>query len=359
MFAYRSDVGHDAPMRHSTLMMIGVVLCASLCGPRAFAQGQDSTPGERNLRVMAELLPGLYDNVNQSYFDSRRKLPQADRHPRMSTTITRIEAPAFGRYAFLWVSRTETDKGPSMSWRIATLSAGPGADELTLRHYLRMQGEITPAEFATLRPADLQRTEGCDYTFKRRADHYRGLQGAKSCKFEWDGESVYTDNEISLSPTSLWFHDHKWVIKTGRRISGVGSGEPFWLERARVFHCYADVPGVGGGVDVPFERFDNILLSDKGGTHWFRSSAVPARGLESRQIALNLRAVTWHLLNEANDNFNRNSLVLSVLERLPDGSIKEHGYAFTDPNAERIAINLKWMLGNCAITPRNEARPQM
>jgi len=359
MFAYRMGLGHDAAMRYTTLLIIGAVLCSTLCGPRALAQGQDSTPGERNLRVMAELLPGLYDNVNQSYFDGRRKLPQADRHPRMSTTITRIEAPAFGRYVFLWVNRSETDKGPSMSWRIGTLSAGPGADEVSLRHYFRMQGEITPAEFATLRPADLRRTEGCDYFFKRRADHYRGLQGAKSCKFEWDGEQVYTDNEISLSPTSLWFHDHKWVIKTGKRISGVASGEPFWLERARVFHCYADVPGVGGGVDVPFERFDNILLNDKGGTHWFRSSAVPARGLESREIALNLRAVTWHVLNEANDYFNRNSLVLSVLERLPDGSIKEHGYAFTDPDAERIAINLKWMLGNCAITPRNEARPQM
>jgi hypothetical protein len=69
--------------------------------------------------------------------------------------------------------------------------------------------------------------------------------------------------------------------------------------------------------------------------------------------------VTWHVLNEANGNFNRDSLVLSVMEKLPDGSVKEHGYAFTDPGAERIAINLKWMLGNCAITPRDQAKPEM
>jgi hypothetical protein len=65
------------------------------------------------------------------------------------------------------------------------------------------------------------------------------------------------------------------------------------------------------------------------------------------------------VLNEANGNFNRDSLVLSVMEKLPDGSVKEHGYAFTDPDAERIAINLKWMLGNCAITPRDQAKPEM
>jgi hypothetical protein len=51
--------------------------------------------------------------------------------------------------------------------------------------------------------------------------------------------------------------------------------------------------------------------------------------------------------------------VLSVLERLSDGTVKEHGYAFTDPDADRIALNMKWILVNCAITPRNEARPEM
>jgi hypothetical protein len=72
-----------------------------------------------------------------------------------------------------------------------------------------------------------------------------------------------------------------------------------------------------------------------------------------------LRAVTWHVLNEKNGNFNRNSLVLYAMEKLADGSMKEHGYAFTDPAATRIGNNLKWMLVNCAIVPRDAARPEM
>ncbi|NBU24422.1 MAG: hypothetical protein EBS39_02135 [Gammaproteobacteria bacterium] len=349
------------PSEHplARLFAVACLAAAGALTQTALAQGQDSTAGERDLRIMAELLPGTWDNVNQSYFDGRRKLPADDRHPRMSTVITRVEAPAFGRRVFLWVNRTETPTGPVTSWRLATLEAGPGGDEVTMRHYLRMQGEITAAELATLRPQDLRRTEGCDYVFKRRADQFRGTQGPKACRFEWEGQQVYTDNTIEISRTSLFFHDHKFVAKTGKRITGVASGEPFWLERARSFHCYIDVPGVGGGVDIPFERFDHILLHDKGGMHWVKSTAHPERSLEAREIGLYLRSVTWHVLNEANDYFNRNSLVLSVLEKLPDGSTKEHGYAFTDPGAERIAINLKWMLGNCAITPRDQARPEM
>ena len=342
--------------------LAGALLLAAFIGwpvPLAQAQGQDSTAGERHLRIMAELLPGHYDNANQAYFDLRRKLPVDDRHARVATTITRIEAPAFGRHVFLWVNRVETPAGPDVSYRIATLAAGPASDEVTMRHYLRMSGEITAAELGALRPQDLRRTEGCDYVFKRRADHYRGVQGPRSCRFDWQGQEVYTDNEIQLSPTSLWFYDHKWVIKTGKRITGTASGEPFWLERARFFHCYADVPGVGGGADLPFSRYDDMRLHDRGDTRWFTARADAANGLPERQLALNLRAVTWHVLNEANDYFNRNSLVLSVLERLPDGSIKEHGYAFTDPQAERIAVNMKWILANCALTPRSEARPQM
>jgi hypothetical protein len=348
-------------MTHRTALLAALALSAALpLSPSpVHAQGQDSTAGERNLRIMVELLPGLYDNANQASFDGRRKLPAADRHARTSTTITRIDAPAFGRHAFLWVNRTETPQGTVTSSRIATLAAGPGSDEVTMRHHLRMSGDIRPEELATLTPADLRRTEGCDYHFERRAEHFRGLQRPKACRFEWEGQPVYTDNEISLSRGDLFVHDHKYRVKDGQRITGVASGDPYWLERARIFHCYADVPGVGGGVDVPFERFDRFTLHDKGGVHWFRSTAYPERGLAARDIGLTLRAVTWHVLNEANGNFNRDSLVLSVMEKLPDGSVKEHGYAFTDPDAERIAINLKWMLGNCAMTPRDQAKPEM
>lgn len=325
----------------------------------AVAQGQDSTAGERNLSIMAELLPGLYDNANQAYFDRRRGLPDADRHARVAIEIRRIEAPAFGADAFLWSSTSPGPEGSSRrADRIVTLEAGPGDDEVTMRHYLRMDGPIADGELASLRPADLRRTEGCDYVFRRRADHFRGLQRAGACRFEWEGRQVYTDNEIQLSRSSLWYHDHKFVQGSGERITGVASGEPFWLERAREFHCYADVPGVGGGRDIPFERYDGIVLHDKGGTHWFRTRATAAEP-EAREIGLSLQAVTWHVLNERNGNFNRNSLVLYVMERLPDGTVKEYGYAFTDPQAERIGHNLKWILVNCAITPRDQARPEL
>ncbi len=318
----------------------------------ATAQGQDSTPGERWLAVMAELLPGHYDNANQAYFDRRRGLPEADRHVRIATTITRIEAPAFGPHAFLWVNRSRTDGRESASYRIATLEAQ--GEEVVMRHYLRMDGEITAAELPVLAPADLRRTEGCDYFFRRRAGQFRGAQRSGACRFDWEGRPVYTENEIELSAGELWFFDHKFVAATGERITGVASGEPYWLERSREFHCYVDIPGVGGGRDIPFERHDGIVLNDKGGSHWFRT-----RSGEPRELGISLQAVTWQLLNERGGAFNRDSLVLYVSERKADGGAVEHGYAFTEPDADRIGVNLKWLLVNCALTTRETARPEL
>ena len=319
-----------------------------------WSQGQDSTPAGRNILVMAEMLPGIYDNANQNYFDRRRGLADEDRHPRVSTTITRVEAPEFGKYVFLWVNTTITPDGEQSSYRLATLAADGEPSEVTMRHYLRMAGEIRADELAKLKPRDLRRTDGCDYFFVRRADHFRGAQRNGACRFEWDDQDVYTANTIELSKHDLIYVDHKFLVGSDERITGVASGEPFWLERAREFHCYADIPGVAGGRDEPFERYDGMVIHDRGGLEWFET-----RDEEPRTLGITLRHVTWHVLNEANDNFNRDSLVIYALERMADGSVKPHSYAFTQPDTERIGMNLQWMLVNCAMTPRDQAVPTL
>ncbi len=337
-----------------TLAPAGLAVLGCCLASVAVTQGQDSTPAERNLRIMAEMLPGIYDNANQHYFDKRRDLPAGDRHARINTTITRVVAPAFGPHVFLWVNRVQADAGEQTSYRVATLSADPDGEDVVMRHYLRMDGPIEVQELDDLAPSNLRRTEGCDYFFRRRADHFRGSQRERACRFDWEGRPVYTDNTIELSASSLWFHDHKYLADSGQRITGAASGEPFWLERARVFHCYVDMPGVGGGRAIPFERYDGITLHDKGGLHW-----LTTRDAQPRKIGIQLQSVTWHVLNERGGNFNRDSLVLYTMEELPEGGVKEHGYAFTEPSAERIGHNLKWMLVNCSMIPRDAARPEM
>jgi hypothetical protein len=268
-----------------------------LAAGTAGAQGFDSTPAERHLRILAELLPGHYSSANQAYFDGRRNLPAAERHQPREVYIRRKVSAGVGT-AFSWEENGRLTP--------LVLSTDP-ADPVGVRAEL---GGDRPAVFRLLRTAG-------------------GYAGAAP-----DGR------RLLIAPRELWIDS--------------GNGDPDWLTRSRDFHCYADIPGVGGGRNIPFDRYDGITIHDQGGEHWFTS-----RDAERRQLGISLLAVNWQVLNEPGEVFNRNSLVLYVKERLADGTVKEHGYAFTEPDADRIGINLKWMLVNCAMIERRLARPEL
>lgn len=270
------------------------------------AQGMDSTPAGRQLRILAGMLPGHYSNANQAYFDVRRKLSETARHGKLEISITPATDYTGSGHAFIWRERGQEAR------LVLTTAAD---DPVGIR-------------------AEFELREGTTW----RVDPARSLRIVRSAE-SFTGRSA-AGGGIQISARELWLDS--------------GNGDPYWLERSRGFHCYADVPGVGGGRDIPFQRYDDIRLHDQGGEHWFTT-----RDVDQRQLGLRLTRVNWHVLNEANGNFNRNSLVLYVSERLPDGSEKEHGYAFTDPDADRIGLNLKWMLANCAMTPRQRATPEM
>ena len=64
----------------------------------------------------------------------------------------------------------------------------------------------------------------------------------------------------------------------------------------------------------------------KGAETWFVDK-------DGRNLGLRLFNVDWPI-NNYDGYFTRDSLVIYVIEKLDDGSTKEHGYAFTLPGGE-------------------------
>lgn len=314
---------------------IAAALFGLLCGlpQTVWAQGQDSTPGERSLLIMAELLPGIYDNANQAYFDGRRGLAEELRHGRLKTEISRIEAPQLGRFVFTWTDTAGQGPESATARWLVTLTADGAPEEAVLRGYALGDNSADPAELN-----GLPERADCAFRFVRSAEHFAGRRDEENCA----GDGLANFAEILLSRAELW------------RRPADGSVTPFWQERARIFHCYADIPGVSGGRAEPFERYDGITLHDRGDLAWFET-----RDQEPRNIGIMLRSVTWHVNNEKGGNFNRDSLVLYAMERMQDGTIKPYSYAFVEPEATRIGLNMRWMLVNCAMVPRDQARPEL
>ena len=272
---------------------------------QSLAQGQDTTPWSRDLQVIEVMLPGFYSNANQAYFDGRRKVddPQS-RHNLL------IETADNGFHATL--SAPDGSVISNQRWSLA---------EDDQRQAVRMD-----VSDATGKPL-------CPVWWTRDAAQFSATSDPECA------EGIDSPGALALGEQQMW-----WTPR-GASEAAVK------LHRARQFTCYADIPGVGGGRDIPYTRYDNLSLHDQGAETWFVEK-------DGRNLGLRLFNVDWPI-NNYDGYFTRDSLVIYVIERLDDGSTKEHGYAFTLPEANRIGINLKWLLASCFMSSGKVDTPTM
>lgn len=272
-----------------------------LCLPGAWGQGQDGTPAQRNLQIIAELLPGTYDNANQNYFDTRLQLDEQLRHQRTTVVVERADQPDLGELVFSY--RAEDEKAePTEGLLVLSLDDDPRVVRLQVI-------------------AEDQRLAGCDLAMRRDLGQFTG---EADCGLR-----------MQLDPHGLW-------------VGWAGDKDLFALSRAREFSCYVDIPGVAGGRDEDFDRYPIERLHDQGDLAWITTS-------DDREIGITLRNVQWPMNNEVGA-FTRNSLVMYVIERTGEG-VKTHSYGWTEPRAERIGLNLQWMLVNCYRLSNRDVRP--
>ena len=272
---------------------------------QGLAQGQDSTPWSRDLQVIEVMLPGFYSNANQAYFDGRRKVddPQS-RH----NLLIEVAGDGFD----ITLSAPDGTVMSSQRWSLA---------EDDQRRAVRM--DISDADGTPL----------CPVWWSRDAAQF-SAEGDAECT-----EGMGSPATLALGEQQFWW--------TSRGASDAAVK----LHRARQFTCYADIPGVGGGRDIPYTRYDNLSLHDQGAETWFVDK-------DGRNLGLRLFNVDWPI-NNYDGYFTRDSLVIYVIEKLDDGSTKEHGYAFTLPEANRIGINLKWLLASCFMISGKVDTPTM
>lgn len=312
----------------SMLALAGLVAVSSPVP--AFAQGQDTTPTERNVQVLAELLARVYDNYNQVYFDRRLGYPENERHDRREIRIARVGGPD----SMLLAYREFADGDYSRVTRAGALALSADND----RGATRME--------VWSRPAD-----GLDAT-DEGAGVTRRPEEAAECVVYWTREAAQFHGQAegecpAWASKSLLGEQQMWLTAPGGKVHPGGT---YKLHAARVMSCYIDIPGVSGGRDEEYKRYDNLEVHDRGGGARITHS-------DGRVIGIRLSNVDWPL-NNYNDVFTRDVLVLYVLEYIGD-EIKSHGYVFTEPTAERIGINLYWLLSYCYMESNKVVRPFM
>lgn len=307
-------------MIRAVLLMGVIALLAEPC----FAQGEDSSTAGRDLLVIDAMLPGIYANANQSYFDVRGD--RDTKHRPLFAEIRSVDLLSAGDHVMAVTGYFDNDPEQALQPMLWSLSEDTSSN--TVRMRIWSSPNLDTDNLAGINIAASDR-DYCDVFWRREAGQFRATSNG-GC----DGLA----SAFQISDRELWID-----------FASEDAGD-YILHRARPFECYADIPGVGGGVDIPYKRYDGFGIHDQGGRFRFTSD-------EGQDLMIMLWTVDWPINNQQGI-FTRDSLVLYVNEFLDDG-MKQHAYAFTPPASDRIGINLKWMLVNCFMESNRDVTPSM
>lgn len=311
---------HRKYLNRSTALAVLLTVATTTC----YAQGEDSSTAERDLLVIDAMLPGIYANANQAYFDGRGQ--RETKHRPLFVDVQTVDVSSAGNRVVSATGYFDNDPEQTLDPMLWSLSEDSSSNTVRMRIWRVTESELGTPENIDLDAGDRSH---CDVFWRRESGQFRATSG-DSC----DGFA----SAFQLSETALW-------IDYANEEAG-----DYQLHRARPFECYADIPGVGGGVDIPYKRYDKYYIHDQGGRFRFTSD-------EGQDLLVMLWKVDWPINNQTGI-FTRDSLVLYVNEFIDD-EMKQHAYAFTPPASDRIGMNLKWMLVNCFMESNQDTTPSM
>jgi hypothetical protein len=116
------------------------------------------------------------------------------------------------------------------------------------------------------------------------------------------------------------------------------------VRKARPATCWVairkDKPMADGSPDWFFAQ--GVKLHDQGGR-----ALVGVDSPDTQSLVIRMRNVIWPAKTDGTPSTNKPSIVLYVHK--PDQPDRSEAYAWADPGAARVGINLRWMQASCGI----------
>lgn len=189
---------------------------------------------DRDYREFLDLLPGLYDNQEQVYFEDELDVDPSKRNTRNSVTVS-LEGDD---HLNIPQSRMTFAKP------VIVFQNSEGE---------RLHGNITPRRDTI----NLTLGDDCAFTIKRDNAQFSGV-GGESCH----GET------LSLSSESLTF---------SKSFAPLSAGD---FRRARLFKCWVSPQKDDGS----YGFYNDVILHDQGGIAWLSGDDHPRVGIKMRNV---------------------------------------------------------------------------
>ena len=198
-----------------------------------------------------------------------------------------------------------------------------------------VDAHLDPTKLSGLSPEQTRVLPGCDVFWRRQSNHFVGYVTPNACSSvsSESGKRIIFNDDLLLTEEALWISDRA-QDEEGNRVFGHPTDVPHKNRKARRFECWMTAMQRDG--EWTFRR--GLEIHDQGGMVWLETEEEAPQ-----QVGIKMRNVRWPYGN------NRPSLVLYAYRPDEDRAVS---YAWADPSAQRIGINLRWMQASCTLAAK-------
>ena len=305
------------------------------------AHADEAAVLDKDFHTMMSWFPGVYDNQEQVYFEAEQEVDEALRHERIHHVFEPVDLPAFGEHVFYVQQHLNDD--PTQIYRQRIYTFRPDYEEDAIRLTIHIPNDVSslvdahldPTKLSGLSPEQTRVLTGCDVFWRRQANHFVGYMTPNACSYvsSESGKRIIFNDDLLLTEEALWISDRA-QDEEGNRVFGHPTGVPHKNRKARRFECWMTAMQRDG--EWTFRR--GLEIYDQGGMVWLETEEEAPQ-----QVGIKMRNVRWPYGN------NRPSLVLYAYRPNEDRAVS---YAWADPSAQRIGINLRWMQASCTLAAK-------
>ena len=305
------------------------------------AHADEAAVLDKDFHTMMAWFPGVYDNQEQVYFEQEQEVDEALRHERIHHVFEPVYLPAFGEHVFYVQQHLNDD--PAQIYRQRIYTFRPDYEEGAIRLTIHIPNDVAslvdahldPTKLSGLSPEQTRVLPGCDVFWRRQSNHFVGYMTPNACSYvsSESGKRIIFNDDLLLTEDALWISDRA-QDEEGNRVFGHPTGVPHKNRKARRFECWMTAMQRDG--EWTFRR--GLEIHDQGGMVWLETEEEAPQ-----QVGIKMRNVRWPYGN------NRPSLVLYAYRPDEDRAVS---YAWADPSAQRIGINLRWMQASCTLAAK-------
>lgn len=300
---------------------------------------------DAGLAQLSEWFAGEWDNYEQVY-QAKQAPSAANAHEHIHALFRAVEVPAIGGAVFF--ARQTLDDQPDRVFRLRLYryAIDRQRDAIRLDQYSFVQEapwKSPTADLALLRqlrPEDLRYVPECAVYFRRdpASGGFLGTTDPGQCKVASErlAKAVTVEDRIELGA------DRLWILSTarddsGRLIYGNAAGMPHKLRKVHYYSGWIALNTAGRGArpeDKQWRSLRNVRLHSEG-------RVVPITWEDGRR--------TGYSVQLARLTFQGDKVHVLTLNLLDDATGQPVSYAWADPDARHIGLNLKWFQSGFAL----------